>query len=65
MRRRGEFEQARIVLTRGVFVGEGDDAAEEIVRRWSEIADANGSVIPESSWVQGRAELEKSGLRVD
>ncbi len=60
----GSFEQAQVILTRGIFVGTGDDAAERIVERWNEVGDPAGAVIPESSWVQGKIELEKGGLAV-
>ena len=55
----GSVEQAHIVLTRGVFVGDADGAAEKIEADWPGIADLAGAVIPEEGWVQGRTELEK------
>ena len=58
----GSFEQAQLTLTRGVFVGSGDDVAEQVQERWGEISDSRGAIIPESSWAQGRSELEKGGL---
>ena len=55
----GSVEQAHVMLTRGVFVGDADDAADRIEARWAEIGDLGGAVIPENAWVQGRTELEK------
>ena len=60
----GSFEQAHVVLTRGIHIGEGDDAAEQVAARWTEIGDQAGAVIPEASWVQGKSELEKAGFPV-
>ncbi len=60
----GSFEQAQVILTRGIFVGNGDDAAEQVVERWDEIGDHTDALVPESSWVQGRIELEKGGFKV-
>ncbi len=58
----GSVEQAHVTLTRGVFVGSGDDAAEQIEARWAEIGDLASAVIPENSWVQGKTELAKGGF---
>ena len=56
----GSYEQAHITLTRGIHVGAGDDAGEQVAARWAEIADATGAIVPESSWAQGKSELEKA-----
>ena len=60
----GSFEQAHVTLTRGIYVGMEDDAAEQIAAHWSEIGDAQGAIVPEGSWAQGKGELEKAGLKV-
>ncbi len=57
----GSFEQAHVTLTRGVYVGIGEDAAEIVAARMSEIGEVEGSVVPENSWAQGKSELEKAG----
>ena len=57
----GSYEQAHITLTRGIFVGDGTDAGEQVAARWAEIADADGATVPASSWAQGEAELRKAG----
>ncbi len=57
----GSFEQAQVTLTRGIFVGEREDAAEQVAARWAEIGAAEGGTVPESSWAQGKTELEKAG----
>ena len=57
----GSFEQAHVTLTRGIFVGGREDAAEQVAARWAEIGAAEGAVVPESSWAQGQTELSKAG----
>ncbi len=60
----GSFEQASVILTRGIHVGDVDDAGEQVADRWKEIADAEGATVPESSWAQGQRELRKAGFAV-
>ena len=60
----GSFEQAFVTLTRGVHIGRGDDAAEQLAARWAETADPEGATVPAGSWAQGKAELEKAGLKI-
>ncbi len=56
----GSFEQAHVTLTRGIHVGEQEDAAEQVAARWAEIGASEGTSVPESSWAQGKIELEKA-----
>jgi NAD(P)-dependent dehydrogenase (short-subunit alcohol dehydrogenase family) len=58
----GGFEQSHVTLTRGIYVGSVEDAAEQISSRWGEIGREEGSIVPETSWAQGKAELEKSTI---
>ena len=60
----GSFEQAHVTLTRGIHVGGGPEAAEQLVERWAEIGAFEGAIVPEGSWAQGKSELEKAGLNV-
>ena len=57
----GSYEQAHVTLTRGIHVGTNEDAEDEVVRRWAEISDPTGAIVPESSWAQGKCELDKAG----
>ncbi len=57
----GSFEQAHVTLTRGIHVGDSADAAEQVAARLLEIGAAEGQIVPESSWAQGKTELEKAG----
>ena len=56
----GSYEAALVTLTRGIHVGTGEDAAEQVAARWSEIEDPNGATVPLQSWAQGKCELEKA-----
>ncbi len=56
----GSFEQAHVTLTRGIHVGEREDAAEQVAARWAEIGAREGEEVPENSWAQGKTELEKA-----
>jgi len=53
----GSFETAHITLTRGVFIGHGEDAAEQIAARFAEISDRADDMVPGSGAVQGATEI--------
>jgi NAD(P)-dependent dehydrogenase (short-subunit alcohol dehydrogenase family) len=53
----GSFEQAFITLTKGAFVGEGEDAADRLVGLLAKIGDRRDDLVPENAGVQGRIEL--------
>jgi len=57
----GAFETANITLTRGAFVGAGDDTPERIVANWSTITDRTHEIVPEAGEQQGRLELQHAG----
>lgn len=54
----GSFEQAHIILTRGIRAV-GPDAPEAIAASWSELGRLDGLRIPENAGVQGQVEIEK------
>jgi NAD(P)-dependent dehydrogenase (short-subunit alcohol dehydrogenase family) len=56
----GGFEQAHITLTQGIHVQAGDDGAEQIAARWSEIGDATGATVPQAGSAQGALEIGKA-----
>ncbi len=58
----GSFEVNHVTLTQGVHVGGGDDAAEQLLERWSELVDRTGEVLPPECFAQSRLELAKAGL---
>ncbi len=53
----GHFKTANITLTAGAYIGTGDDAAEEISLRWSEIADRSAETVPDNAGAQINQEL--------
>jgi len=48
----GAFEQAHITMTRGIYVGEAPDAAEQIDARWADIGRRDGETVPDSGAAQ-------------
>lgn len=60
----GSFEVATITLSQGVYVGHGDNAAEQIVERWPQVTECKDALVPDGSWAQGKLELEKAGLKL-
>ncbi|RYY55422.1 MAG: 3-hydroxyacyl-CoA dehydrogenase, partial [Comamonadaceae bacterium] len=58
----GSYECAHVTMTRGVHIGDRDDAADEVCRRLDQIADRRGEMVPASGWDQYRHELAKAGL---
>ena len=56
----GGIERANITLTRGIFVGDGEDAPEHILSRLDDISDRTDERVPENGAVQGAHELEKA-----
>ena len=61
----GSFELVHIAMTQGVHVGQGEDAPEQVVARWAEIADRTNETLPEQAYVQPRVELAKAGYRFE
>lgn len=59
----GSFEQANITLTAGIFVGDGEDAAESLLASYSGLADRTGEMIPLQGWDQSQLELAKAGFK--
>ena len=59
----GSFEQAHITLTRGIFAGTDDEAAERVAGNWQAIGDRKGEIVPESGISQSQLEIEKLNAR--
>lgn len=53
----GAFELAHVTMTRGVYVGEADDAPEQILGRWSELSERSGEKVPHSGAEQYLQEI--------
>jgi NAD(P)-dependent dehydrogenase (short-subunit alcohol dehydrogenase family) len=58
----GSFEQANITITSGLFIGAGDDAAEQLLAHQEELADRSGEIVPANGFEQSRIELANAGL---
>lgn len=53
----GSFEVANITLTQGRYIGDGEDAADQIAAHFAEIADRTGDQVPGSGSAQGQQEI--------
>ncbi len=53
----GHFEAANITLTRGAWVGLGDDAPERLVERLEQVRDRTGEIVPASGAAQSTGEV--------
>ncbi|PCJ90160.1 MAG: 3-hydroxyacyl-CoA dehydrogenase [Hyphomicrobiales bacterium] len=61
----GAFEQAHITLTQGVYVGNGEDAAEQLASQWEQLADQEGQLVPEQGFEVSELELQKAGVKAN
>ena len=53
----GAFEQAHVTMTRGLYIGDAPDAAEQIEAGWGEISSRSGEAIPDSGAAQYQHEV--------
>ena len=53
----GSFEAARITLTRGLYVGEDETAAERLLENLSLVMDAASEFVPQHGWEQSKHEI--------
>jgi len=53
----GAFERAHVTMTRGIYIGDAPDAAEQIVSRLSEISDRSDEQVPQSGSAQYQHEV--------
>jgi NAD(P)-dependent dehydrogenase (short-subunit alcohol dehydrogenase family) len=61
----GSYEQAYITMTQGIFVGDAEDATEQILSRLSEIGDRAGEIVPGTGPEQFHLEISKAGISAD
>ena len=57
----GAFEQAHVTMTRGLYVGDAVDAAEQIEAGWTVVSDRSGETVPESGAAQYQHEVQHPG----
>lgn len=53
----GHFERAYVTLSTGRYIGEGDDAAEQVAAQWEAISDRGREQVPDAGSAQGQQEL--------
>lgn len=53
----GSFETAHITLTKGVYIGNDEDAADQIAAHFAEISDRTGDQVPGMGSAQGQQEI--------
>jgi NAD(P)-dependent dehydrogenase (short-subunit alcohol dehydrogenase family) len=58
----GNFSQAHITMTKGIFLGDAGDAADQILMRLDELADRKGEAIPATGAEQYQRELARAGF---
>jgi NAD(P)-dependent dehydrogenase (short-subunit alcohol dehydrogenase family) len=56
----GGFEAAHITLTQGVYVGGGEDAAEQLAAQLGAVTERTGEQVPQSGAAQGQLEVGKA-----
>ncbi|WP_459615586.1 SDR family NAD(P)-dependent oxidoreductase [Bordetella sp. 2513F-2] len=58
----GSVESANVTMTRGIFLGDRPDAAEQIRTRMDEVLDRTGERVPGTGFEQCQFELAKAGF---
>ena len=53
----GSFETAHITLTKGVYIGDDEDAADQIAAHFAQISDRSGDQVPGMGSAQGQQEI--------
>jgi NAD(P)-dependent dehydrogenase (short-subunit alcohol dehydrogenase family) len=56
----GSFEAAHVTMTRGIYLGTGDDVSDQIRQRFAEITDRGGEIVPGGGFAQIEVELDKA-----
>jgi len=53
----GSFEAAHISLTKGVYLGRGDDIDEQLMAHLQDVKNGEGQIVPENGMAQGHHEI--------
>lgn len=56
----GSFKLAHITMTRGVYLADETQAAEQILQQWDRVADRSGELVPATGFEQYRFEVAQS-----
>jgi len=59
----GAFAASHITLTPGIFLGTGEDTADQLVENLDEVLDRDGATVPVMGENQGRQELALAGYK--
>jgi len=58
----GHFARAHVTLTQGRYVGGSADAGDQAIRRWEEISDRAGEIVPAYGFIQAEREVAGAGM---
>ncbi len=53
----GHYARTNVSLTKGVYIGGGDDACDAVLARWDELSDRSGDIVPGRGYDQVEREL--------
>src|SRR3546814_7956666 len=59
----GHFAAAHVTLTGGLYVGQGEGAAQRVVAEWDRVSDRGGEIVPRLWLPAARTRTGKAGLR--
>jgi NAD(P)-dependent dehydrogenase (short-subunit alcohol dehydrogenase family) len=56
----GSFEQAHITMTQGLYLGDEDLSAENLLEKWERLGDRSGEFVPAAGWDQYQFEVARA-----
>jgi NAD(P)-dependent dehydrogenase (short-subunit alcohol dehydrogenase family) len=59
----GHFARSNVTLTDGLFIGDREDAGEELARAWNRVSDRGGEIVPDYGFTQAEREVASAGAR--
>ncbi|SBV31470.1 putative enzyme [uncultured Sphingopyxis sp.] len=58
----GHFAAAHVTLTGGIYVGQGEGAAQRVAAEWDRVVDRGGEIVPAYGFTQAERELASAGF---
>src|SRR3546814_19236094 len=58
----GHFAAAHVTLTGGLYVGQGEGAAQRVVAEWDRVSDRGGELVPAYGFTPADRELASAGF---
>ena len=58
----GHFAAAHVTLTGGIYVGQGEGAAQRVAAEWGRVVDRGGEIVPAYGFMQAERELASAGF---